>query len=284
MNREIREHPLTIPKAGQLALLQDPNTLKTHSFLLDPFLPSGAPVDIEWVSSEAAAGDYDMSTIRTYQGDIYRSEIDDNLDIPGTSANWTLLNKSYSLQMWQAGVYTDERVFVFYEFDNEGFKSTWLFELATEVGRPVESSNFLNELENGIWKRVNKKILLQLFVVFPDDLVAPVDPDEINLVDISKFPDSSVLINGDIDQSIFVRVLYSNTTDSCLLTLTTTVDNVDIIFISTLLNRELFDGRWQEGATIPTFNCATAGVYMFRMSFPSNQLVFEKISGPFVQI
>lgn len=288
MNKEIREHPLTIPKAGQLGILQDPETLKTHSFLLDPLLPSEAPVDIEWVSSEAAAGDYDTSVIRTYQGNIYRSEIDDNPDIPGTSANWTLLNRSYSLQMWQAGVYVDERVFVFYEWDFEGYKSTVLYELKTEQGRPYESTDFVSEVSNGSWRAVGSPQVIQMFAVFPDDLVNPVAAEEINTITISGIPKTRVFLNGDIDQSIFVKVNFNEVCEECFIGLTTTVDDVDIIMFAWTMAREAFDARWLEAGILgfPTFHCAAAGTYFFRLSWlsPGQIPIFEKITGPLIQI
>lgn len=126
-----------------------------------PFIPSPS-LNIEWTSAKAAAGDYDVDSITTRGGKLWKSNLLNNPNTPGAEAvgaeTWIEIPKGASgFVLWAAGTFTETKAFVLYEIENK----TYLFELASVV-RPYESSDFSVELAAGDWKMLGELQLVEV--------------------------------------------------------------------------------------------------------------------------
>lgn len=157
-NREIREHPLGIPVLGDVFVFQSLVDLKTKRVPVDQFLPSPSTQNFEWTSQKAVAGDYDIDSIVTYEGNLYQSEVTDNSSVPGTNTEWTLLTKGKSgFVLYEPGVFTEDDVFTLFQILN----AVYIFRLV-DVTRPYNSTDFLAEYAAGDWELIG---LIQVVVV-----------------------------------------------------------------------------------------------------------------------
>lgn len=155
INLRIDEHPLGNPNPGDFGIFRDMINGVTKKFDLTPFLTSNIDVNnIEWNSSDAAAGNYDTDEIVTYGGNIYQSEVDNNASIPGVNSDWTLKTRSPSgLVYWQAGVFLEEKVFVVSEHRDTGYPEIYFLVSAT---RPFNSTSISTEELAGDWRSITE--------------------------------------------------------------------------------------------------------------------------------
>lgn len=148
-NARIKELPASAgPKAGYLLAMFNLDNDTTEKVPVDFFMSSGTSGDFEWLSETA----YSEDQVVTYGGKWWQAQqaVPENI-LPGTDAlYWVEISKSPSgLVMWQAGVYTEDEVFVVYEL--AGLKT--LYYLA-DPARPYVSSDFETELTAGDWEAI----------------------------------------------------------------------------------------------------------------------------------
>lgn len=148
-NARIKELPPSAgPKAGYLFAMFNLDNDTTEKIPVDFFMSSGTSGNFEWLSDTP----YDDNDVVTYGGIWWQAQqaVPENI-IPGSnSLYWVAIPKSPSgLVMWQAGVYTEDEVFVVAEVS--GVKT--LFYLA-DPARPYVSSNFATEYAAGDWEPI----------------------------------------------------------------------------------------------------------------------------------
>lgn len=105
--------------------------------------------NFEWVTDNGTG--YNDLDVVTRGGSWWQSQQNLNLNkVPGSNpAFWVQISKSSSLAFWEAGVYAEDDVFVFYTIGTV----TYVFQLIN-VTRPFASSNFITELQASSWKQV----------------------------------------------------------------------------------------------------------------------------------
>ena len=107
------------------------------------------PQNFEWVSTT----NYATDDVVTYSGKWWQSLVNSNIgNIPGADlTKWNEVDKSPSgLVFWQAGVYTEDEVFVLREINSTVF----LFRLDPLQTRPFNSTDFDAELSTNTWQEV----------------------------------------------------------------------------------------------------------------------------------
>ena len=152
-NARIDELPLGNPQPGDFLAFRDMINGVTKKVDITPFLTSSTG-NFEWSSSAAEAGEYDDRDVVTYGGNWYQSEINNNESIPGADANWTQITKSSSgLVYWEAGVFTEDKVFVLSEHRDAGFPELYFL---TDATRPFVSADIAAEEEDGQWRSITE--------------------------------------------------------------------------------------------------------------------------------
>lgn len=170
-NARIDQLPLGAPTLGDFLVFRDMLNGVTKRM---PYTQSETSNNFEWLSSKAAAGDYDTNDVVTYGGNWYQSTIDDNLSVPGTNATWTLLTKSSSGGWWQAGVYSEDQPWVL--SDHNG--SAEIFVLAS-LTRPYNSTNIATEELSGDWVSITNPVRARSY----NSLVSPMQFDFKNSIE-----------------------------------------------------------------------------------------------------
>lgn len=254
--------------AGPQAGFQIPmwNTLlqRTEKVDVANFTSSTVTGDFEWLSTTT----YAINVAVTRAGKWWQSQQADNLNhIPGTDpAWWVEISKQSSWKMWASGVYVEDRVFVLYEI----LERTLIFELSTEVVRPFVSSNFVDELADGTWKPVNKKVEITL---------VNTEPETDFLIDLMNVEDGIVIIDGSITSH--KNIDFINTLFAKDFLIVATFDAAYNFVFDDSINRHKYDGGFNtEGVNV--WSASEAGIFLFSIKVIAGSVYIEKIDGPYV--
>jgi len=140
-------------KPGYFGVVRNMDNSVTERFDFSELLTSTTSGNFEWITDYA----YTDGEVVTWQGEWYQAngDIEENI-VPGTDPAWEVISKSPSgFTFWQAGVYTQDDVFVLYKMspdpDAPDIQIFWL----KNTTRPFASVNFLTELDAGDWVMIS---------------------------------------------------------------------------------------------------------------------------------
>jgi hypothetical protein len=155
-----RTNQLTLgnPKPGDLGLFFDSVENVTKCFPLDQILPSTDVQNFQWVANANDGNGYVIGEFVTYAGEWFESLVNSNLSVPGADeTKWQVGSKVYGvLKVWRAGLYTETEEFV---IARNAEDHLFLWRLTNVAGRPFSSSNFLNEVADGLWEAASKSYI-----------------------------------------------------------------------------------------------------------------------------
>ena len=154
-NARIDELPLGTPKQFDVYAFRD----VTEGITKKAYVPvTSGTGNYDWVTDNDPG--YATGNIVTYGGLLWRSKVDDNLNIvPGSDpTKWEQIGQSQSGAYWQAGVYLEDKVTVFYRI----LGILHEFELNESEDRPFNSANFLTELEAGQWIQIGANVFTEV--------------------------------------------------------------------------------------------------------------------------
>lgn len=194
--------------------LWNTETNRTERLRLEPLLVSGGSTqNFEWVPDKDPAYQEDESV--TYGGNWYQSLVDDNTFVPGTDdTKWLPVTKASSGTFWQAGLYTEDEVFVY----NIVGDTVFSFRLAA-AARPFASSNFENELQAGDWEQLGKVQNIEVDTTLVSDIITVdfLSLQEINFVGSDQITEAKTWAFDNIVEGLF-SIIRFNITDSVIQT------------------------------------------------------------------
>lgn len=133
---------------GDYFVIRNMVTGRTERIKVDYFTPGLTSTNFEWLDDVS----YNINEVSTYGGTFWQSLVNANLgNTPGVDpTKWVAIPKSPSgLILWQAGVYSDSKVYVLYREQS----NLHVYELASAT-RPYVSANFNTEFAAGDWKLI----------------------------------------------------------------------------------------------------------------------------------
>lgn len=135
---------------GSFLAMWNGELARTERIETSVFVNESSTQNFEWLSDTA----YLEDDVVTRGGVWYQALADNTNIIPGTDpGTWLAIPKSSSgLVPWAAGVYTDEKVFVMYDANQDDSDPNWsLYALKNPPVRPYVSVDFPAELLAGDW-------------------------------------------------------------------------------------------------------------------------------------
>jgi len=133
---------------GMLLAVYNPTNDKTEKISVSEFTTSVSTQNFEWLTDTA----YNEDDVVTRSGKWWQAQQAVSANIaPGTDvAYWAEISKSPSgFVFWQAGVFTEDEVFVLYEIAG----ITYIFRLDNAT-RPFVSTDFEDEFASGDWEAI----------------------------------------------------------------------------------------------------------------------------------
>lgn len=262
MNRQIRQHPLGVPQLGDHFVFQSEADHKTYKAVVDPYI-SGMSTNFEWNSADAALGEYDLDEIVTRSGNFYQSTIDNNPNTPGVDATWTLLTQRFSWQLWAAGVYAGDEIFVLKIVSDTVF----IYRL-DNAARPYNSVDFNTELEAGDWVQVARLEEIEV-----DTTGADIDLDMLRLHKLSFLGSDQVAGNKN------VNVLNDLVGNEFLFLLDIDAAGRELTFEADTRHRA-DDGNWNPGTRV--WVSPSAGIFLIWGRRINELWLIEKIDTNFI--